>query len=671
MRIDSQESVARWMGQTAKLKDTEQTIEVLYKSIMNRDRKAPAYLYFDEDGKPKTVSYGEWDEQCQKAARQFAALADFEEGSIVGLKIKNSPRWTVLYWAIVIAGYVPLLIDARLPKENTDNLLRQSGAKALIANDEEEFVVPSFRMNEILNHAEKRDFKPRFANRMIFCSSGTTGDAKMMIYEGKNLCAQVLASLNIPERTADLMYPSPLRCLAMLPFHHVFGFMVNFLWYTYYGKTLVYPTSLATNDLLYACREGKCTHIYSVPLFWDGIATAVTRMVSTMKPNRQDLFTKMVAFRTKRISKKEAGFASSSFILHAFQKKLLGKQVRYCISGGGFLSPKTQELINGLGYPLYNGFGMTEVGISSVEQSPRVEQRLKGSIGKPFAGVSYKLDETKGEKGDSLFPSGELMVSSPIIHIEEIIGGVHKKVELEDGYFRTGDIATVDAQGSYYLKGRIKDTIILANGENVFPDELEYYFKNLNNVKNVACLGAKKPGEKEESITLVCEIESTLSEEAIAQLHADIKAINDTLPSEKKIQWTLLSSKPLPMSGSMKVKRFVIKKAIESGSEDFLGDAAPKKVQVSFDGYDPKAVEDVVRRVTKVFSSILLLPENKIAPDAIWNTDLGGDSMSYIEMCQALDQEFSITIPEEKYGVLGNVNDFAKEILDITKQGKK
>ena len=670
MKKDSQQAVSAWMGETAKLKDTAMTIEVLYQSIMNRDKKAPAYLYFDEDNKPKTVSYGEWDEQCQKAAAQLASLAKYEEGSIVGIKIKNSPKWPILYWAIVMNGYVPLLIDARLAKENTDNLLRQSGAKGLIANDEETFVVPSFRANQILSHVKKKDFKPHFSNQMIFCSSGTTGDAKMMIYEGKNLCAQVLASLNIPEKTVDLMYPSQIRCLAMLPFHHVFGFMVNFLWYTYYGKTLVYPNSLATSDLLHACKVGKCTHIYSVPLFWDGIATAVTRLVSQMKSSRQDLFTKMVAFHTKRITKKEAGFASSNLVLHIFQKKLLGTQVRYCISGGGFLSPKTQELINGLGYPLYNGFGMTEVGITSVEQSPRVEQRLKGSIGKTFAGITYKLDESKGEKVEgSTFPSGELMVSSPIIHVEEIIGGVRKKVQLEDGFFRTGDIATVDAQGSYYLKGRIKDTIILSNGENVFPDEIEYYFKNLQNVKNVACLGAKKPGEKEESITLVVETDGNLNKEATEKLYGDIKAINDTLPSEKKVQWTLLTPKPLPMSGSMKVKRFVLKEAIESGNSEYSNQEAPKKVQVSFDGYNKEEVIDAVSRVTRVFSSVLLLPEEKIAPDAVWNTDLGGDSMSYIEMCQALDKEFSVSIPEEVYGTIGTVNDFAKLMLDL-KKGK-
>lgn len=667
MKKDSQAAVAAFMGKTAELAKTPMTLEVIYQHVMERCPNADAYIYFDEDGKQVHVTYGEWDELCRRAASKLASLlVNIELGSIVGIKIKNSPKWPTLYWATVMAGFVPLLIDARLPKENTDNLLRQSKAKALLANDEEEFVVPSYRVNEIFNHEELVNFSPRFANQMIFCSSGTTGDAKMMVYEGKNLCAQILASLNIPERTVDLMYPSPIRCLAMLPFHHVFGFMVNFLWYSYYGKTLVYPSSIAPADLLYACREGKCTHIFSVPLFWDNVAMTVNRIVEGLKPNKQDLFAKMVAFHTKKLSKREAGFASSNLVLHTFQKKLLGKQVRYCISGGGFLSPKTQQTINGLGYPLYNGFGMTEIGIASVEQSPLVEQRLKCSIGQPFYGVSYKIDESKGEKTETGFPSGELMVASPIIHSEEIIGGVRRRVALEDGYFRTGDIAVMDAKGSFYLKGRIKDTIILANGENVFPDEIEYYFKNVANVKNLACLGAKKPGENEELITLVCEIDATLSKEAIEKLYADIKAINDTLPSEKKVQWVLVDTKPLPLSGSMKVKRFEIKKAIESGTADYLDNGeAPKKKVVSFEGYDQKLVEETVAKVTKVFSSILLLPEAKIAPDAIWNVELGGDSMSYIEMCQTLDREFGVTIPEELYGVLGCVNEFAKEILDL------
>ena len=665
MKKDTYESVKAFMSETAKLGQTSQTMEDIYQAIVERNPSAEAFIYFDEDGKPQSISYDDFRNQVFHAASKLSVLfSSFAPRTIVGLKLKNSPRWPVFFWAILMSGHIPLLIDARLPKANTDNLLQQSKAVALIANDEETFCRPAFRVNAILNGEPNYSFNPDFADNVIFCSSGTTGDAKMMVFSGKNLCAQIIASISMPDSTLDLMYPSPIRNLAMLPFHHIFGFVAVYLWYAYYGKTLVFPTSLATSDLLSACRLGKCTHVYSVPLFWDGLAQSVSRTVASLKPSKSDLVSKMIAYNTHKISKKEAGLASRKFALRSFQKKVLGKHVRYCISGGGFLSPKTQMLVNGLGYPLYNGFGMTEIGISCVDMSTRVEQRTKGSIGKPFYGISMKLDCKDGDT------QGELLVKSPIIHEEEIVGGKKRKTPLTpDGYFRTGDIATIDSHGSIFIKGRLKDTIILANGENIFPDEIEYYFKDVANLNNVVCLGAKRPGETEEKITLVCEVDNSVDEAAIEKIFADIRAINDTLPSEKKVQDILIDRRPLPMSSSMEVKRFVLKEAIESGSSDFVGNATPERPTVSFDGYDPKDVADVSKRVRKIFSKVLMLPEFKIDPEAVWTTDLGGDSMSYIEMCQNLDREFKISIPEEQYGVLACLNDFTKEILDLLGKG--
>ncbi len=663
MKKDNYESVKAFMSETAKLADSAMTMEDIYTTIVERNPDAWSAIYFDESGSAKHQTYDEFRNAVFRTASKLSDLfSSIAPRTIVGLKLKNSPRWPVMFWAILMSGHIPLLIDARLPIENTNNLLRQSKAAAIICNDEAEFAVPNYRVNDVANRDPNYNFNPDWADNVIFCSSGTTGDAKMMIYAGKNLCSQILASLSMPESTLDLMYPGPIRILAMLPFHHIFGFVAVLLWYSYYGKTLVYPSSLATGDLLSACRNGKCTHIYSVPLFWDGLAQTINRTIASLKPSKSDLVSKMIAFNTHKISKREAGFASTGIAMRAFQKKVLGTHVRYCISGGGFLSPKTQALVNGLGYNLYNGFGMTEIGVVCVDMSPRVEARMKGSIGRPFYGVEMKIDCKEGET------QGELLVKSPITHLEEIIGGKRGKTHLtEDGYFRTGDIATTDNHGNYFLKGRLKDTIILSNGENVFPDEIEYYFKDVHGLNNVVCLGAKLPGQSEEKIVLVCEVDNSVTEEAIAKIFADIKAINDTLASEKKVQEILIDKRPLPMSSSMKVKRFVLKEAIEKGSSDFVGLDAPAKSTVSFEGYDPEEVQKTLKKVIKCFAKVLMLPEFKIDPEAVWTTDLGGDSMSYIEMCQVLDKEFKVHIPEEQYGVLANANDFTKQILDLKK----
>jgi hypothetical protein len=99
-----------------------------------------------------------------------------------------------------------LLIDAKLAHENTENLLKQSGAKAIIVNEEEPYSVPSFRLNEIKNAEEDATFAPHWANQVIFCSSGTTGDAKMMVTDGEALCYQIAGALNMPKETLDILH---------------------------------------------------------------------------------------------------------------------------------------------------------------------------------------------------------------------------------------------------------------------------------------------------------------------------------------------------------------------------------------------------------------------------------------------------------------------------------
>ena len=668
MKKYKQSEVASFMIPTKDLLATRQSMEDIFNVIVKRNPRDDISISFDENGKIQRASYEEFRNQVFLTAGKLSRLlSSTRAGCVIGLKLKNSPRWVVIFWALLMSGHSPLLIDAKLAKENTDNLLVQAKAQAIITNDEEEFTVRRLRLPEIFNEPDDYDFQPDWANHVIFCSSGTTGAAKMMVYNGANLANQIVSSISMPEKTTTLMHPGKIRILAMLPFHHIFGFVAVLLWYTYYGKTLVYPTSIPTSDLLYAIRKAKCTHIYSVPMLWDGVAQNIHRTVASLGGNKADLFSKMVAFNTGRISKKEAGFGASNTVRKAFQKKLFGTEVEYCISGGGYLSPKTAATINGLGYPLYNGFGMTEVGVTSVEMSTDVAQRLKGAIGKPFHGIEYRIGDGNVARNENGERQGELFIRSPITHTREIVGGMLKRVSWEDDFFPTGDIVMEDSQGYFYIKGRIKDTIILSNGENVFPDEIEYYFKDIKNVNNVVCLGAKIPGHADESIVLVVEVDNTVDEKKMKKINEDIKAINDTLPNEKKVMDVLVDKRPLPVSGSMKVKRFELKKAIEAGSDDFVDTSGPKKVVVSFEGYDQKEVDEVAKRITKIFSKVLLLPEFKIGPTAIWTTDLGGDSMSYIEMCQLLNKEFDVEIPEEKYGALAHVYDFTKCIIDLKK----
>lgn len=661
----SKEQAQTFVDPARKLLSGAMTLKDIYEQATDTHLRERACTYFDEDGKMDGYTYEKYKSLTFNFATHMStALSGMGAGSIVGLKLKNSQNWPHVFWSILMTGHVPLLIDAKLPHENTENLLKQSKATAIIANEEESYSVPLFRINDIRNSESDYQFAASWANQVIFCSSGTTGAVKMMVTDGKALCSQIAGALDMPKETATILHPGKTNILAMVPFHHIFGFTAIFLWYTFYGKNLVYPVSMGSADIVSAIKKAKITHIYSVPLFWDATAQKVLRQAAQGGQRSEEILQNMIAYNCHQISKKEAGMASWGLVGDKIRKKVFGSQVEYCISGGGYLSGKTLTILNGLGYPLYNGFGMTEVGVTSVELSPRVEDRLKGSIGHPLYGMEYKIQPIEGGNPGQ----GELLVKSPTIHVEEIVGGIRSKTELDNGFYHTGDIVEKDSSGEYYMKGRMKDVIISSNGENVYPDEIEFYFKNVRHVVNDVVVGMRNGNE--EKIVLVLELDNLIKDEEIEQLKKDIEAINATLPNEKKVSETLIYKGTLPLANNMKVKRYSIKEALQKGRADFISFSGEREEEEGkLAGYDSKEVESKREKVKAVFSKTLLLPAFKIANNAKWN-DLGGDSMSYVSMVSEVNDAFKEQIPTEKYGHLLSVDDFVAELLELEGKSK-
>ena len=155
------------------------------------------------------------------------------------------------------------------------------------------------------------------------------------------------------------------------------------------------------------------------------------------------------------------------------------------------------------------------------------------------------------------------------------------------------------------------------------------------------------------------------TEESLKDLEKTIKEIK--LPHDTKIDAIYLAKNRLPMANNMKVKRFVIKKEIENGSNKFVL-INSKKVAAKTRKLTPEMVEKILPGVRQLFSKVLVLPTFKIDDEDHWINDLGGDSMNYVELVQELDHVFNIEIAEEKYGQLTCVNDFVEEIARIKKE---
>lgn len=655
------EKASEFLQSAAQLLQTSKRMEDIFYFTMKKNERKIAVEYVNSKGKIKHYKYNKMRSHSYELASALSQyLIQQPKNRPVILKCANSPHWCEIFWAILMCGYKPLLIDARTSKEGTIHVAEMSKALAVVTDDLYQYPFTKISMSDLLEVKHRYSFTPTWENEVIFSSSGTTGDVKLMVFNGENLCNQICCSLEMGKETADIMYPDKMgkvKNLAMIPFHHIFGFVAVFLWYTFYGKTLVFPSSNAPSDIQYICQKTGVTHVYSVPLFWDSLALTISRKAALEGPQRQELLDKMIGYNTGKIDKTEAGIAASKAARDIVQKKLLGNKVRFCISGGGFLSRETLTQINGLGYNLYDGYGMTEIGVTSVELSPEVEVRLKGRIGKPLHGVEYKIDG-KGQ-------SGELLVKSPTIHVREIINGVEQPATLtEDGFFRTGDIAEKDATGGWYLKGRIKDIIINPDGENIFPDELEIYFKELPCVQNLCILGYSPEHNNIEKIALVLELDNKATEEDLQEIKKQVKEISKDLPHKVKIDSVFLSKGRLPLANNMKVKRFMIKKALEDDTKEYLP-IDNKKEAKTFEGFDPKLIESILVPMREIFSKVLILPTFKIDDDAHWINDLGGDSMSYVELIRDVQDKFQIEFPESLLGQMTCVNDFVFEVAKL------
>ena len=251
-------------------------------------------------------------------------------------------------------------------------------------------------------------------------------------------------------------------------------------------------------------------------------------------------------------------------------------------------------------------------------------------------------------------------MKSPQIHSETLINGKLEKASVdEEGYFHTGDIASIDEEGYTFIKGKQKDVIIGANGENIYPDDIETKFADIDLIDDLTVLGV--PSNEGEKVTMVIYIGHKLNKEEIEKIENKIAENNEKLPLAMQVQEFYLSFSPLPTNASMKVMRYQLLDDLKNRPENFskLSNAD----LVSFDEYDEKDIKEVSDHVIDIIGDVLNIDKKDIAPSAHVILDLGGDSFTYMSIIASVESEFNIKISTEMIGRLNTVNEFTLYIL--------
>ncbi|MDO4939463.1 MAG: AMP-binding protein [Lachnospiraceae bacterium] len=668
----------------------------------------------DRNGKEIKRTYREYITMSKAACARLQTMGTGDDGKIIGLLYDTCMDWPVLLWGILMSGNIPLLLNPMIDDHTNDAILSEARAESYVAakpidGSEKRFIDAALLLGSgpESDTGKTASCEEKWGRYVALCTSGTTGASRIFLYDSQTIANHMLSFDEAKHRNPDMPFieDKPCKLLSFLPFHHVFGFSVVYLLYSCTGKTLVYLRDKSVNTILGTCRKHGVTHLYCIPLFFNALADGIAKKLGDKDIHR-------LSFITKDIIKRNT----------------LGTKIRSMITGGGHVPASTLDILNSVGYPLCNGFGMTETGIIAVEQSLEAAQRIKGSIGVPFTLTEWKIvpadEETSGitgsgtasdtgesdvcargngiSEGDGCargngISEGELFIRGGALYSASIIEGSIVPRDTS-AWFATGDIIRKTADG-LFITGRCKDVIIGANGENLYPEELEDAFGDVDGLGSFCILGIGN-GSKYDDIVLVTKADASADKREL--LNRILKA-NDRLSAVSRPVRVYFSQSELPVSGSLKVKRQVIKKEIEAGSwicevYELYRKSGPEKseaekserygsesAQEMQSGQGPDAAssdagtnvvciypEDpefrrILDEVRKAVSEETGTEYDQIGDDDHFINVLGADSLDMYGIFSALGDKYGIDISEEQMMTLENCNKAALLIYNAKK----
>lgn len=618
-------------------------------AIEDASRRNPKGIAFELEDRRYTfeeaVSYS-------KLISSFLLSKGIKQGDRAAIFIECRPEWVIVYLGISFIGAVAVPIDIQLSKDEVNNLLKDSESKAIFVSEKglktlTPPILPLIRGGEggvrgepgvLIINIDSKDFPgilkcPPIASiplidpddmASLIYTSGTTGRPKGVMLTHKNFLsnARSIQMTGIIDETDCT--------ISLLPLHHSYSFMVNFLAPFLIGAKVVYQQSLKGPDILKTVLEKKVTGLIAVPQLFSMLRL---RIIEEMrgKPFPINKLLPLI-LRVCGLIRDATGINPGKRIFSAVHKRF-GKQFRFFVSGGAKLDIEVSEELEALGFAMLEGYGLTET--SPVVSFNPPSRRKRGSVGLPLHGVEIKIIDPDSEG------IGEIAVRGP-----NVMKGYYRNPEetakvIREGWLYTGDIGYIDKDGYLYITGRTKEIIVLSSGKNIYPEEIEKHYLQSSLIKEICIMGIeKKPGISESLHAIVVPDIDYMRENRITNFNEALKwelnALSSRLPSYKRIMGYKVYKSPLPKTTLGKLKRYEVKNILS-------GKVIKEEVQI------PEEDISLIESYTgmKVISCLERINEKKdIRLDNNLELDLGIDSLSRVELIVALSRAFSIELPD-------------------------
>ncbi len=527
-----------------------------------------AFILKNPDKSYRNITFKEFADDIRSLGT--ALLKKGYKGKKIAVIGKNRYEWAVSYYAVVNGLGVVVPLDKGLPEQEIENSLALSGAeiiffeeknldvmkrilekkttnlKTLICMDDIEEMDTFNKLLEIgkneIKKGNNKYSKLKIDNNktsIILFTSGTTSIAKAVELSHRNIASNV-SGLN----KRELVYDTDVD-MAFLPFHHTLG-CTGLLFFLSNGATTVFCDGL--RYIAQNLKEYQVSVFFCVPLIIESMHKKIMNTIEQQGKMKKVRF-------AQKLSKFLLKFGID--IRRKLFKEIidnLGGAMRFVVSGAAAIDKQVALDFNSFGILTVQGYGLTET--SPVLCAENWEFIRTNSIGKPLPNVNMKIDNPN-EEG-----IGEIIAKGPNIMKGYYNNKEATKEVLKKGWFHTGDLGRMDKDGYFYVCGRKKNVIVLKNGKNVYPEELEILLSQLPYVAENIVFGIPKDDDLVLTTKIVYnedyvkEKYGEISEEELKdKIWLDIKEINSTLSNYKHIKHLVISSEPMIKTTTNKIKR--------------------------------------------------------------------------------------------------------------------
>lgn len=549
--------------------------------------------------------------RLHKNISKISCLLQIKPDERVIIFSENSPFWVYSLFGVWKKGGVAVAVDFMSNKEEFEYILSDCQPSAILCSKERfELIkdIPNLPQTVIVDKIDYDSIKEcdeKIERReddiaVILYTSGTTGKPKGVMLTFDNLLSNIDSILNINIAGVED------KTIAILPFHHSYPLMVSLLIPLTIGATIVFLDRLSADDILKKLQDYKVSILVGVPRIYSLFHKRIFERINS------NVFAKNLFKFAKFINNQHI----SKFIFKKVHKQF-GGNIKYFVSGGAKLDVDIAKDLWALGFKVIEGYGLTETS-PIVSFNPPNKIKL-GSVGKVIDGVDVRIKD-----------DGEILVKG-----RNVFKGYWRKEKetqeaFEDGYFKTGDLGYFDEDGYLYITGRKKDIIVLPNGKNINPEEIETQLLKMSPIiKEVAVI--EKDGQL---FTIIHPDFEVVRKMGIVNLYETVKwniidKYNLTAVSYKRITGFTLSDIELPKTRLGKIRRFMLK--------DFLEKQTQKKEIQEPKDHVYQIIKDYLNSYTKT----------PVYPDSHIEIDLGLDSLGKIEFISFLETTFGVKLQED------------------------